>query len=75
LDGIPVKKEVNYLGVVISKNEKDRVSLNFNPASEKIKRKFNFWLLRDLSLRGRVLLSKAEGISRLTYCILLQLFI
>ncbi len=40
---------------------------NFNPAFEKIKRKFNLWLLRDLSLRGRVLLSKAEGISRLTY--------
>ncbi len=67
LDGIPVKKDVNYLGVVISQNERDRVSLNFNPAFEKIKRKFNLWLLRDLSLRGRVLLSKAEGISRLTY--------
>ncbi len=67
MDGIPVKKDVNYLGVVISQNERDRVSLNFNPAFEKIKRKFNLWLLRDLSLRGRVLLSKAEGISRLTY--------
>lgn len=44
-----------------------RVSLKFNPAFEKIKSKFNLWLLRDLSLRGRVLLSKAEGISRLIY--------
>lgn len=68
VDGIPVKETVNYLGVVISKSEQDRVSLNFNPAFEKIKSKFNLWLLRDLSLRGRVLLSKAEGISRRTYC-------
>jgi len=28
---------VHHLGVVISKNEQDRVSLNFNPAFEKIK--------------------------------------
>jgi len=28
---------VHYLGVVVSKNEQDRVSLNFNPAFEKIK--------------------------------------
>lgn len=31
--------------------------------------KLNPWLLHDLSLRGRVL-SKAEGISRLTYAAL-----
>jgi len=25
------------------------------------------WLMRDLSLTGRILLSKAEGLSRLSY--------
>lgn len=33
----------------------------------KQKKKFNSWLQRDLSLRGRALLAKAEGISRVTY--------
>jgi len=28
--------------------------------------KFNMWLMRDLSF-GRILLSKAEGLSRLSY--------
>ena len=34
---------------------------------KKAESRFNQWLQRDLSLRGRVLLSKAEGISRLIY--------
>jgi len=49
MDGIPVKEAINYLGVVVSKSEQGRVSLNFNPALEKIKS--NLWL-RELSLRG-----------------------
>lgn len=32
----------------------------------------NQWLLRDHLLRGRVLITKAEGISRLTYAALAQ---
>ena len=67
LNGIPVKNTVTYLGVVIHKNEKDRCSLNFNPITQQIARRFNMWLMRDLSLSGRVLLSKAEGISRSVY--------
>ncbi len=34
---------------------------------KKTKKKLNHWLIRDLSLRGRVLITKAEGISRLIY--------
>lgn len=34
---------------------------------KKQRKKCNQWLLCDLSLRGMILLSKAEGISRLTY--------
>ncbi len=37
------------------------------PIIEKTKIIFNQWLQRDLSLKGRILLSKAEGISHLTY--------
>ncbi len=41
--------------------------MNFNHIIEKTQKKFNSWLQRDLSLQGRILLSKAEGLSRLTY--------
>ncbi len=67
LDGIPVKNTVTYLGVVVDKNENNRCNLNFNPITQQIAKRFNMWLKRDLSLNGRVLLSKAEGISRSVY--------
>lgn len=66
-NGIPVREVINYLGIKICKNEKERLALNFNPLLDKIKTKFNMWLSRDLSLKGRILLSKSEGLSRLIY--------
>lgn len=67
IDDIRVKDKVNYLGVVITKNQQERCHLNFEPRIKKAQNKFHAWLQRDLSLKGRVLLSKAEGISRLVY--------
>lgn len=67
---IPVRKEVAYLGLSTSKNQKSRCSSNLTPIIKKTHKKVNHWLQRDLSLRGRVLITKAEGISRLTYAAL-----
>ena len=67
LDNIPVKNSITYSGVVIDKNEKNRYSLNYNTIIQQVSKKLNMWLMRDLSLNGRVLLSKTEGISRLVY--------
>lgn len=67
---IPIKNEINYLGIIINKDKNTRCSLNFNPLIEKTQHKLNQWLQRDLSLKGRILLTKAEGISRLTYAAL-----
>lgn len=67
LCGIPVKTQVSYLGIKICKNQKERIDLNYLPLIDKIQNKFNSWLIRDLSLNGRILLSKAEGLSRLSY--------
>ena len=64
---IPIKNKALYLGILITKDQQRRIPLNFNPVILKTQRKLNQWLLRDLSLRGRVLITKAEGISRLTY--------
>lgn len=66
-EGIPIKNEVTYLGIKICKNQTDRVQSNFQPVISKIKNKFDMWLMRDLSLKGRVILSKTEGLSRVVY--------
>ncbi len=68
LGGIPVKKSVKYLGIHITKNAISRHHLNFSEKKKKkTKQIFNLWLQRDISLYGRVLLSKVEGLSRFVY--------
>jgi len=67
LEGIPVKNSVKYLGIHITKNPITRHHLNFSDKIIKTKNIFNIWLQRDLSLYGRVLLSKVEGLSRFVY--------
>uniref|UniRef100_A0A9J8BAW3 Reverse transcriptase domain-containing protein n=1 Tax=Cyprinus carpio carpio TaxID=630221 RepID=A0A9J8BAW3_CYPCA len=64
---IPVRESITYLGVKIIKDDKIRCPSNFLPIIEKTRKVLNHWLQRDLSLKGRVLLTKAEGISRLSY--------
>lgn len=64
---IPVKQSLKYLGIHMTKNLDHRQQLNFSPRIKKAKSIFNMWLQRDLSIFGRVLLSKAEGVSRFVY--------
>ena len=64
---VPVKDCVKYLGIHITKNIAQRQKLNFLPKIQKTKSILNMWLQRDLSIYGRVLLMKAEGISRFVY--------
>lgn len=64
-----VKDTVTYLGISIIKDQKARNTFNFIPIIEKTQKRFNLWLLRDLSLRG-AFITKAKGISRLTYAAL-----
>ncbi len=64
---IPVKSEVKYLGIIICKDQKKRSKLNFEPLILSIRRKLNSCLQRDLSITGRVLLSKADGLTRVIY--------
>jgi predicted transcriptional regulator YheO len=57
---IPVKNVITYLGIKVSKDQKEMGNFNFSPIVEKIGKRFNSWLLRDLSSSGRVLLSQSE---------------
>lgn len=68
MKGIPVKNTVTYLGIVIDKNDDDneQCQSNFKPIIDQIRKKFNLWLLRDLSMNGRVLFSKAGGTNIIT---------
>lgn len=63
LDNIPVKNSLTYLGVVIDKNVNNCCNLNYDAITQQECKRLNMWLMRNLSLNGRVLLSKAEGIS------------
>ncbi len=45
----------------------DRQQLNFNNKINKTKIIFDNWLRRDLSISGRILLTKVEGLSRLFF--------
>lgn len=67
---IQIKHRVSYLGVLITKNDLERCSLNFNPSIDGTQKRLNMWLQHNLSLKGRILLAKAEGLPRLTYAAL-----
>ncbi|KAI2650693.1 hypothetical protein H4Q32_000737 [Labeo rohita] len=67
VNGIKVKRHVKYLGVDISRSDSDHLHHNFQPRLDYIKNFLCCWLQRDLTIYGRVLLTKAEGISRLVY--------
>ena len=67
IENIPVKDFVKYLGIHLSKKHLVRQHLNFSPKIKRTKNLFNNCLQRDLSILGRVLLSKAEGLSHFVY--------
>ncbi|XDV39802.1 hypothetical protein PO909_008989 [Leuciscus waleckii] len=67
LYNIPVKKEVRYLGIWVSKDSRTSNNKNIQKPIEKSRKILNNWLQRDLTLFGRSLLTKTELISRLIY--------
>jgi len=59
--------EIKITGVTFG-YDSDRVEdLNFNPILVKMARRFNEWRGRNLSLLGKVLVTKSQGISQLIY--------
>lgn len=64
---IPIRSVVKYLGIHISKNPTERENLNVWRTITECQTKLNSWLLRDISLLGRVFLTKLESISRCIY--------
>lgn len=58
---ILVKTQVTYLRIIVTKDS-TRCPSNFSPVIDKTQKKLNAWLQRDLSLKGRILLSKVKGL-------------
>lgn len=51
----------------MSKDRNKREQLNIEGKIDSMKQSLNHWLMRDLSILGRILLTKAEGLSKLVY--------
>lgn len=51
----------------MSKDRNKREQLNIEVKRESMKKSLKHWLMRDLSILGRILLTKAEGLSKLVY--------
>ncbi len=64
---IRVESEIKYLGLLISKNLIRREDTNISNRILDMKESLSHWLTRDLTIFGRITLSKAEGISKLIY--------
>lgn len=67
LFNIPVKETVKYLGILISKDSNINIKENFENKVHKANGILNCWLQRDISIFGRILLSKVEYLSKLIY--------
>lgn len=64
---IKVKKEVKYLGITISKDHKVLEKVNISDNVDKCKTILNKWLQRDITIFGRILLTKMDSLSRFIY--------
>ncbi len=63
---INVQTEVKYLGLTISKDVRRIEDVNEKRVVD-MKKYLSHWLTRDLTVFGRVILSKAEGVSKIIY--------
>lgn len=66
--GIPSSERVKILGMWFSSTE-CCVSQNLNPVINQIQNTINMWSQRDLSIKGRITVSKSLLISKLVYII------
>lgn len=64
---IPIKNTVKYLGIHITKDYNSLSTLNICDNLVKCKSLLNLWSQRDISIIGRIFLTKMECISRLVY--------
>ena len=62
-----IKNPTRTLGIYVSYDSQGNNKLNFESKIQKLQTKLDIWRSRDLTLFGKVLISKALGISSLVY--------
>ncbi len=67
LCNIPIKKSVKYLGITITRDSNQNIPKNLANNLLKAKDILNFWIQRDISIYGRIVLTKMELLSRFVY--------
>ncbi len=67
LFNIPLKNEIKYLGIVITKDPKIREKRNLIENMKKSQNILHMWVQRDISIYGRIIIQKSEALSRLIY--------
>lgn len=67
IHNIPVKSTVKYLGIHITKDINTLDNLNIWNTLDKCKSYLNMWSQRDISIIGRIFLTKMECLSRFIY--------
>ena len=60
-------KQIKLLGIVLSYNEAIEHRENLSSKLEEMKKTLNLWKMRNLTLKGRILLAKTLGFSKLQY--------
>ena len=64
---LKVVKTVKITGINFGYDQELTDNLNFEPCIEKLERNLNFWKMRHLSLLGRILVTKAQGLAVLNF--------
>jgi hypothetical protein len=65
-------KEVNQtksLGIIITKNVKSTIAINFNDRIKKIRNLLNMWQCRGLSIKGKITLLKSKALPLILYIV------
>ena len=60
-------KTIKILGIYFGYDKTETIKSNFNQQLEKLQKTLNLWKMRDLSLIGRILITKQLGLSKFIY--------
>ena len=58
---------IKILGIYFGYDKTETIKSNFNQQLEKLQKTLNLWKMRDLSLIGRILITKQLGLSKFIY--------
>ncbi|MCP3888847.1 MAG: hypothetical protein GY702_08215 [Desulfobulbaceae bacterium] len=61
------KKNINILGIHFSYDETEMFNVNYNEQLKKMEKTLNLWKMRDLSLMGRIMITKSVALSKFIY--------